>query len=270
MISSPTGWLLTFAGIGVLLLWLGRLHGGRALVSIALLSLGLIAVLPVEQWAIRPLEERFPAPADLAKLNGIIVLGGAVDAALSVDRGQPSLNDAAERMTQAVVLARKFPEAKLVFTGGPIPTDPAGPREADAAKLFFTALGVDPAHMQFESESRTSWENAEFTQAIVHPAEGEVWLLVTSAMHMPRAIGTFRAAGLDLVAYPVGYKSYHGEIRRMSRFVERLQLLDEAAHEWVGLAYYRLRGRSSALFPAPNPAPPAAAPLHTSADPQPG
>ena len=270
MMISPTGWLLSLAGFGVLLLWLGRLRSGRALVTIVVLCFALMAVLPVEQWAIRPLEEQFPAPAELAKVDGIIVLGGALDAALSADRGQPALNDAADRMTQAVMLTRKFPAAKLVFTGGPSPYDPAGPREADAAKLLFTALGVDPARMQFETESRTSWENAEFTHAVVHPAEGEIWLLVTSAMHMPRAIGTFRAVGMDLTAYPVGYKSYHGEIKRMNRFVERLQLLDEAAHEWAGLAYYRLRGRSSALFPAPNPAPPAADPAHTSADPPPG
>jgi len=243
MIDSPGEWLITLCGIGVVLLWTGRVALGRSLLSIAVLCFGLIAVLPVEEWALRPLEERFPQPTELTKVDGIVVLGGAINGAISIDRLQPQTNDEADRMLQFVVLAHAYPNAKLVFTGGPLPSAPAGAREADVAENLFTAMGIDPQRIQYESESRTTFENAAFT--------GETWLLVTSAAHMPRAIGTFRTVGLDLLAYPAGYKSFHGNVTHQYGLIDRLHLLHIAAHEWIGLVVYRLRGQSSALFPAP-------------------
>ena len=119
------------------------------------------------------------------------------------------------------------------------------------AQDLFPALGIDPARLQYEAQSRTTFENAAFTHRMIHPVAGETWLLMTSAMHMPRAVGTFRAAGLDLLPYPVGFKSFHGPVTHQYNLIDRLHLLHLAAHEWIGLAVYRLRGQSSALFPAP-------------------
>ena len=235
-----------------------------------MLSFALIALLPVDQWLLRPLEDRFPVPADLAKVDGIVVLGGAINATLAADRGRPALNSAADRLTEFAILARTYPAAKLVFSGGPPPNDPAGPREADFARILFEGLGIDGGRLQYEAQSRTTWENAQFSKALVKPAEGEVWLLVTSAFQMPRAVGAFRASGLDLLPYPVGHKTYRGNEHEFGSLTARLRLLDVAMHEWVGLAYYRFQGRSSALFPALNPAPPGSFPAHTADDPPPG
>ena len=254
MIDNPGEWLVALCVLGVLLLWAGRMRLGRSLISIAVLCFALVAVLPVEEWALRPLEERFPALPDPVKVDGILVLGGAIEAELSVDRGQAQTNDAADRLLQFAVLAHKYPDAKLVYTGGPLPSAPAGAREADVAQELFAAMGLDPARLQYEAQSRTTFENAAFTRRLIHPAEGETWLLLTSAMHMPRAVGTFRAAGLDLLPYPVGYKSFHGQVTHQYTLIERLHLLHLAAHEWIGLVVYRLRGQSSALFPAPEAA----------------
>jgi uncharacterized SAM-binding protein YcdF (DUF218 family) len=143
-----------------------------------------------------------------------------------------------------------------VFTGGPMPDRPDGPPEAEGVSVLLAQLGVAPGRVVFESLSRTTWENAVLSHALVQPKPGEHWLMVTSADHMPRAIGTFRRLGWDLEAYPVGYKSFlHPNDRAARGFGERLDLLDLAVHEWIGLAYYRLRDRSVSLFPAPHPLP---------------
>src|SRR5262249_17237124 len=98
----------------------------------------------------------------------------------------------------------------------------------------------------------TTSENAERVKAMAAFAPGERWLLVTSGYHMPRAMGAFRAAGLDLVAYPVDYRVGDRDLRVPHAVLSAgLQRIDLAAREWVGLLVYRITGRSTALFPAP-------------------
>ena len=126
------------------------------------------------------------------------MLGGAVDQNLTEARGIPALNGAAERMTEFVVLARRYPEAKLVFTGGQGSLVHGGTTEADVARRLFDALGVPEARVTYEDEARNTWENALLTRRLVEPKPGETWLLVTSASHMPRSVGAFRQAGDSL------------------------------------------------------------------------
>ena len=255
MIDSPAVWLLILCGIGAILLWVGAVKTGRSLISIGLLCFALIAALPVEEWALQPLEDRFAPPEDLGQVDGIVVVGGAVNSILSADRSAPESGDAADRMIQFAALARRFPAAKLVFSGGPLPSLPAGPKESDWARVMFTSLGIDESRVIYEGESRTTAENALFTARLIHPAPGERWLLVTSAWHMPRAIGAFRGAGLDMIAYPVGYRTFRGPILHPYSLVDRLAMLHYAAHEWIGLVVYRLRGQIPELFPGPKPQP---------------
>ena len=95
-------------------------------------------------------------------------------------------------------------------------------------------------------------ENAQFTKTLVAPQTGEVWLLVTSARHMPRSIGVFRKAGWSMVAYPVDYVTPQPVGMPLGFNVARgLGAVDAAAYEWIGLVYYRLTGRSDAWFPGP-------------------
>ncbi len=251
MLFSPGAWLGLCCLVGAVLLW-WHPSAGRVLVCIGAFGFALIAALPVDQWLLAPLENRFPAPPPDQHVDGIIVLGGAIDAALTADRGMPSLTGAAERMTALIPLAKQYPAARLVFTGGPSTNSPDGPAEADGAQMLFTSLGVDQARVTYESQSKTTYENALRTTGLVPPKPGEVWLLVTSAAHMPRAIGVFRRAGWNVVANPVGYKTFRDPAHRGRRgFGQRLALIDTAAHEWIGLLGYAVEGRTSALFPAP-------------------
>ena len=188
-----------------------------------------------------------PAP------TGIVVLGGALDGALTQARGQPSLNEAAGRLVAGVALALKYPDARLVFTGGTADLAQRGIDEARGVRALWLSLGVPEQRMTFESASRNTYENATLTKALVQPKPGETWLLVTSAAHMPRSVGIFRAAGWPVTAYPVDYRTAGNpsDFRPTSLVIEQQRKLEVAAHEWVGLVAYRLTGRTAALFPAP-------------------
>jgi uncharacterized SAM-binding protein YcdF (DUF218 family) len=164
----------------------------------------------------------------------------------------PSLNAAAERLTTFVALARRYPNAKLVFTGGSGALIPGDAVEADGARMLLESLGVPADRVLFESASRTTYDNALMSRTLALPRDGQTWLLVTSASHMPRSVGAFRRAGWQVQAWPVGYKTYHMRYPVFSLMLgDKIAGVDWAVHEWVGLVAYRLLGRTSALFPAP-------------------
>ena len=253
LLLAPSMLLLILAWLGLLLLFWHRRRAGLACMAVALGALALIAVVPVGDALLAPLEDRFPEVTALpADVTGIIVLGGAVETDLTAARGMPSLNGAAERMTSLVYLARHYPRARLAFTGGNGELIHAPMPEATVAKALFTQLGLDQSRIVYESRSRTTYENAVLLKALLAPQPGQVWLLVTSAWHMPRSVGLFRHAGWTVLPYPVGYKTAPTLMTAIrGSLPERLGMVDLATHEWVGLAAYWLLGRTSALFPAP-------------------
>lgn len=234
---------------GVILSWRGRQRWGRRLTVAACGGYLAIMALPIHGWVLEPLEQRFPAPRAMpSDVAGIIVLGGAVDTLLTARHGMPSLNDAAERMTTFAKLARLYPSAKLVFTGGSGLLSPGSLTEADVARQLLADLGLDTGRILFEDQSRNTFENAELSKKRARPRQGETWILITSASHMPRSVGVFRAVGWDILPWPVAYKAEEEYDLNLS---EHLQHLDWGVHEWIGLVSYRLLGRTPALFPAP-------------------
>lgn len=254
----PSTLLLLLALLGLALLFGRRRRAGLACVTASLGAIALIGLLPVGDLMLAPLENRFPEVTALpAGVAGIIVLGGAIETDLSAARGMPSLNEAAERMTSLAYLARHYPNAPLAFTGGNGEMIHAPMTEAAVARALFTQLGVDQSRIVYESRSRTTYENAVLLKALVQPRPGQVWLLVTSAWHMPRSVGLFRHAGWTVLPYPVGYKTAPSLMTEIHGGVpDHLAMVDLATHEWVGLAAYWLLGRTSALFPAPQGATP--------------
>jgi uncharacterized SAM-binding protein YcdF (DUF218 family) len=249
VLLQPASLLILAALTGLLL---QRRRAGRVLLVAGVLGLAAILVLPINYWLLMPLEDRFPRPAAPPHVDGVIVLGGAVDGFLSAERGIPSLNGAAERMTEFVALARAYPEARLVFTGGIGAVLPGAEPEAQVARALFTAMGIPPERVAYENNSRTTFENAVNSMAMVKPMPNSVWLLVTSASHMPRAVAVFRAAGWPVIPWPVGYKTAHSWLQSLTvPLSERISDIDVALHEWAGLAAYRMTGRTAALFPHP-------------------
>ncbi len=254
MAAEPVTFLIFVGVLGVFLEFTRFARAGRVLVACAILLLAVGLLTPAGALILRPLEDRFPQPpVNLAEPAGIIVLGGAVDTARSQARGQVYLDSDAARMTTAVELARRYPMARLVFTGGSGDILGEGPAEAISARDFWLSMGVPDERIILEDKSRNTFENAAFTRDLVHPKQGEIWLLVTSAWHMPRSVGIFRHIGFAVIPYPVAYRTF-GD-RRDLNFLgppgDRVITLDSGIREWLGLLAYWLTGKSDALFPAP-------------------
>lgn len=246
------GVLLAALVVGIGLLWTPWSRAGRRLLTITLLATLALAVVPVGPWLLVALENRFPVMTEPPpQIDGIVVLGGAISPALSQARGQPQIGGDAERLFAAVALARRYPEARIVFTGGSGSLRNQELKEAPLAARVFGELGLPPERLLLEARSRNTYENAVFGFEVARPEAGETWLLVTSARHMPRAMGTFRAAGWPVAAYPAGYLSDGTWRFGLGWGLGGLDRLRVALKEWLGLMVYWLTGRSDSLFPGP-------------------
>ena len=262
-VLMPVNFLIGLSVVGALLSATRFCALGRRLLVAAAVLLAVAAFSPIGRLLLYPLESRFPpwTPAQGAP-DGIIVLGGSVDADVSLARDTPVVRRSPDRIIAAAALARRYPNARVVFTGGS-PRLVSDAREADYAAAIFESLGVDKARLIMERRSRNTVENVEFTRALVAPKPGERWVLITSAFHMPRSIGLFRKAGFPVEPYPVDWLV--GGSRDAFSFtvlaLEGLSRTDIAMREWLGLIAYRAMGRIDDLLPGPNVAGPHAGAL---------
>jgi uncharacterized SAM-binding protein YcdF (DUF218 family) len=258
---QPSTLIALLIGYGAILIWTGWARWGRRFVTIGAILLLLAGLSPLGNALILPLEDRFPR-ADLDNPpapTGFIVLGGAEDRLVGTARKALALNEAGERLVEAAMLARRFPEAKIAFSGGNAGVLYETGTEAAGAESLLTALGVPDDRLILEDESRDTYENAQFLkEKLAQDGEigpGKRWLLITSAYHMPRAIGAFRQAGFEVEAWPVDYRTRGKDdlARPFDKVSEGFRRVDVASREWAGLLAYWLTGRSDALFPAPRP-----------------
>jgi uncharacterized SAM-binding protein YcdF (DUF218 family) len=258
-VLQPSTLIALLIGYGAILIWTGWARWGRRFVTVGAILLLLAGLSSLGNALILPLEDRFPR-TDLDKPpapTGFILLGGAEDRLVGGARHAPTLNEAGERIVEAVILAKRFPEAKIAFSGGDAGILNKSSSEAEGAAALLTALGVPREQLVLEANARDTYENAVFLKRELTKdgllAPRTRWVLITSAYHMPRAMGAFRAAGFDVEAWPVDYRT-RGEAdltRPFDKVSEGLRRVDTATREWVGLLAYWLRGRSDALFPAP-------------------
>jgi len=252
-VAQPGNLLLLCLLAGVVLFLLSRGRRGRVLVGLSALGFLLLAVAPIGPAMLLALERWMPRPAVLPdKIDGILVLGGAVEPALSLSYGETVFNSAIARVLGGVALARRHPEAKLVVVSGEGGFFPIGFSEARATLGFVVDEGIAPARILLEEKSRSTHENAVYTKEMIRPAPGETWVLVTSAYHMPRAVASFDGAGWSVIPYPVDFKidPRTGLSAGFSLF-DGLSASSLAGKEWAGLVGYRLMGWTRELFPAP-------------------
>lgn len=232
-------------------------RSGVRMAAAAAVLMAIGGLTPASTWLKAPLEERFPrleVPVGSQAYAGIIVLGGGEDGRASALRHQFHINEAGERMTEGAVLAFRLPEARLIFTGGVGAIFVDGPAGAPSVAKFWREIGIAEARITIEERSRNTHENALFTRDLLRPKAGDRFLLVTSAAHMPRAMGVFRKAGFDVVAYPVDYRTNFPSdaFDTFGSIPDGLKRLDESVKEWVGLFAYWIMWRTSALFPGPD------------------
>jgi uncharacterized SAM-binding protein YcdF (DUF218 family) len=244
MAARVESWALVLMLLSLFGLWRGR----RRLAgwATALLFAGTLALtlFPLGDLFLRPLETQFPAQPDLAQVDGIIVLGGAEDTGAYRNFGGTQVNDAGERLIEGALLALRYPQARLVFTGGSArvgraedTTDPS-----EMVRALWLGLGIAPGRIILEQASRNTAENASLTRDLVRPKPGETWVLVTSAFHMPRAHETFTRQGWDgILAWPVDFRS--GDLadgRGIWRLDRNLHGLNLGLKEYLGTLVYRM------------------------------
>ncbi|MGI9520161.1 MAG: YdcF family protein [Hyphomicrobiaceae bacterium] len=211
---------------------------------------------PLGSALLLPLENRFQKPVFLERgaYTGIIFLGGFEDGGVSKARNTLALVDAGERLSETIRLAHQLPTAKIIFSGGPAKLILRVEDARDSVDQYLRDVGIDGSRIVLETRSRNTWQNAVFTRKLLMPRPTDRFLLVTSAWHMPRAIGVFRKAGYHVIAYPVDYRT-RGRAdlwRPFSTLVNGLKRTDRALREWIGLWAYWVSGRSATLLPGPS------------------
>jgi uncharacterized SAM-binding protein YcdF (DUF218 family) len=245
---SPTQLIVVALVLGGLLLLAGRRRWGRALFLAGLAGLVLFGVLPGGAWLAAVLEARHPRPASLpAQVAGIVQLGGAERVALSARVDSAELNAAGDRYIATLELARRYPQARVVFSGNgrDRPGQGVVGGEIAIARRVLAAAGLEEPRLIFETQARDTCDSARLTRELLAPRPDEHWVLVTTAMHLPRAMACFRAAGWEPIPYPADRRGAGPALDAGSfRIGANLELADDALHEWLGLAYYRLSGRT--------------------------
>jgi uncharacterized SAM-binding protein YcdF (DUF218 family) len=258
-VLQPSTLIALLIGYGAILIWTGWARWGRRFVSIGAALLLIAGLSPLGNALILPLEDRFPR-TDLDQPPppaGFIVLGGVEDRLVGRARKALTLNEAGERVVETVMLARRFPEAKIAFSGGDAGILYPSDSEAIGAKRLLTEMGLAPDRLILESGARDTYENAIYLKAELDKLgllwPGKRWVLITSAYHMPRAMASFRRAGFEVEAWPVDYRTRGSAdlMRPFDKVSEGLRRVDVATREWVGLLAYRLAGRTDSLLPAP-------------------
>lgn len=245
VLFRPETLLVIFFVIGWLLLLMGKARLGRSFSLVSILACCVIAVFPVGDAVLGPLEKTYPTEPEVRKVAGIVVLGGGESDIQSNVWSQPNTGDAGDRFITALTLANHHPEAMVLFTGGSGRLM-GGASGADIARDIFLGAGLDKGRLILEGASRNTAENATMSLELAPDnAEGD-WLLVTSAFHMRRAVASFCAAGWkNIVPWPTDYRT-GGFVDRIGwNFALNLNDLNTGVREWIGLTAYSLTRRTS-------------------------
>lgn len=243
---SPLGTCFLLAGIGLALFWLRRPRAGRACLCAGMAWL-LLWSLPLPSfWLCSAIERRFaqrPAP-DYATADAIVVLGGGMVGSRPGWIDRPQLGPAADRVWFAAQLFRAGRAPRVIVSAGSDASD--GQVEADATAAFLEDLGVPASALLLDRRSRDTAQNASYSQAILREHRLAKVLLVTSALHMPRALAAFRKLGIEAVPAPADFSvSPSGPWpQRWLPNADALDASSRAIKEVVGLWGYRLRGKA--------------------------
>jgi uncharacterized SAM-binding protein YcdF (DUF218 family) len=245
LLLAPGNLLVLLLAAGVALQWGQWRRLGLGLSTAAAGLLLVMFLFPIGYWLLQPLEDAYPRPPWPKHVDGVLILGGALNPAVYVSRNAPSEDDVEGRFVAGSELLRRYPNARLIFSGGT--GIPGGIAEADVARLALDQLGMDQKRVVYENRSRNTWENILYSQQLAKPKPGEVWLLATSASQLPRAMAIARQLNWPLVPWASDYRTI-GE--KMPLYIlhpdlaSNLDTADMALHEWVGLFAYWLMGRA--------------------------
>jgi len=252
LLAQPISIVFLLVLAGLVLMLTGRRKLATATLALVLVFVGIVSYTSIGALLIQPLEDRFNIPQAPERVSAIVMLGGATTARPSTARQTVALNDAGERLTTTLWLAQRYPDARIVLSGGGALVADAAESEAETARRFFVAMGIGDDRLILEGTSRNTVENARFTRELLSDAEGEI-ILVTSAFHMPRSVGLFRKEGIEVLPWPTDFRSTGDESLALDLVnpTRNLETVTTGLREWIGLAAYRMTGQIDDWFPAP-------------------
>lgn len=239
-VAAPSHILLWLVVGAAATLLLGQTQAARVLAVAGVVLFAVIGVAPFGTLLTRPLEDRYPRPPLPRQITGIVTLGGGLGTSSLLTRGAPGTSPSLDRLVSTYELARRHPEARVVFSGGW-----GQYADAIAARDDFLRIGLDPQRLTLEDRSRNTYENLAYSQALVRPRPGETWILATSAIQLPRAMAVARRVGWTMIPWPTDYRTDADSFwlgAGWFRIGDNLSEVDEAAHEWIGLAIYDAAG----------------------------
>lgn len=254
MFAQPLSLAFLSVLVAVIALIAGLRRTGLALSALGGAILFVTLYTTTGSFILQGLEARFPKPAaDPQTVSCMIVLGGSFETEVTTTRGGIEMNQAADRFIEALRLARRFPQSAILVSGGDGSLSGVYEGDAVASERFFETFGIPADRLVRETQSRTTSENVANSRAILAERGLGNCLLITSAFHMPRAVGLFRAAGIPVTPWPTDYRT-SGEVGLGLDFTQptlNAQQTATAVREWIGLAAYFLTGRMKSVYPAP-------------------
>ena len=248
-LATPDMLLLLILAIGLLSLLRGYKRTGTWLMRTALSFCFLLSTLPLGDLLLQPLERAFPAKPEINDPKAIIILGGWEDHFAKVKAGVIRTNEGAERVLEGLRLAKLHPNAKIIFSGGRNDFRPPSDGFSKEIRQLVRDYGIAGDRILIETQSRNTVQNAKMSRSLVNSPQDGPWVLVTSAFHMYRSLGSFCAAGWrEIIPYPVDFRSSKTLEFRRPRFAEHMNVLNVGVHEWIGLIIYRWTGRTQSFL----------------------
>ena len=259
--ASKIGWLfvqplslaflLLLASIIAGFMGLRRLQLTGAALSALLLFVALFTT--TGGLLLQQLEDRIPPAVVSTPPACLLVHGGGFEGAVTKVRGGVELNQAGERYLEMLRLARLYPDARIIVSGGD--GSLMGGEEDDFTIVRRLAAGFGLPESRFipEALSRNTYENAVNSRLIMEREGFADCLMITSAFHMPRALGMMRKVGARVSPWPVDYRTdgRTGFRIDLTEPMSNAQKMATAVREWLGLAANYVSGRTESLFPAP-------------------
>jgi len=248
VLARPLNFMFLCMVMGAVFLRLGWRRTGCILFAIAAIFLAMFGFTQLPDLIIHEMETAIPARMPEEPPAGIIVLGGGLGANNQTTVTGYHLQEASDRMITGLVLKRRFPQARLIYSGG-TPALTGGDRpETDAASALAADLFGPDFAIEFESRSQNTWQNAEYTARMLGDERSRPFLLVTSGFHMRRALGCFRKAGVNVYPVPTDFRADEISPPFLSGdMAGQFLKLNLAVKELFGLFSYRLTGRTDSF-----------------------
>jgi uncharacterized SAM-binding protein YcdF (DUF218 family) len=245
IVATPSSLFLLLAAASLLCLLFRWRVLARWLGVAALGLFLLVGIFPLQDILLRALENQHPRGAWPTRVDGVLILSGGLNWKVLQSRGVPAMEMSKGRVVGGFEVARRYPDAKVIFAGGSGALGKAAMSEAQGTRAIFAQMGLDEKRLVLEQRSRNTFENILFARQIAKPRSGEVWLLATTASHMPRAMGVARKLGWAIQPWPTDYLTTPSGVSGYFQYASNLNRIDMAVHEWLGLLVYRLTGRAA-------------------------